>query len=315
MTGSSRLSWWAAPAHLRTAVEARLGGRVISAATQRGGFSPGVAARLLLDDGRRAFVKSASAELNPDTPRLHRAEARVAAALPEAAPVPRFLGSLDHNGWITLLFEDVDGRHPRQPWRSGELARVLDALTELAGAMTPAPLALPTAADRFAGDFRGWRTLAAEPGPRGLDQWTRDRLADLARREADWPAASSGATLAHADLRADNMLLTPDRVVIVDWPWACTAAPWFDLVLLLSGIAVEDGPPPQELFAAHPLAADAAPEAVDAVLTAITGYLVWRSRQPSPPGLPTLRAFQREMGERALTWLRHRLDGGHPIRA
>ncbi|HET7517515.1 MAG TPA: aminoglycoside phosphotransferase family protein, partial [Actinomycetes bacterium] len=52
-----RLDWADAPAWLRGEVEARLGGRVAEAVTQPAGFSPGIAARLRLDDGRRAFVK------------------------------------------------------------------------------------------------------------------------------------------------------------------------------------------------------------------------------------------------------------------
>jgi hypothetical protein len=48
-----------------------------------------------------------------------------------------------------------------------------------------------------------------------------DRLAEL---EARWSQAAAGATLLHGDLRADNLLLTPSRVVLVDWPHACVGA-------------------------------------------------------------------------------------------
>ncbi|HET9559643.1 MAG TPA: aminoglycoside phosphotransferase family protein, partial [Actinomycetota bacterium] len=53
-----RVDWADAPAWLRDEVEGRLGGRVAEAVTQPAGFSPGIAARLRLDDGRRAFVKA-----------------------------------------------------------------------------------------------------------------------------------------------------------------------------------------------------------------------------------------------------------------
>ena len=55
-------------------------------------------------------------------------------------------------------------------------------------------------------------------------------------RRPNWEAAAEGPTLVHADLRADNDLLTGDRVVVVDWPWACLAAPWFDLVAMLPSV-------------------------------------------------------------------------------
>jgi hypothetical protein len=38
---------------------------------------------------------------------------------------------------------------------------------------------------------------------------------------------------------------------------------------------------------------------------------VERGRMPDPPGLPTVRAFQRAQGEVALGWLRTRL--GDPV--
>jgi hypothetical protein len=119
-----RLPWTDIPAQLRAEVERQLGAPVVEAVTQPGGFSPGVAARLLLADGRRAFVKAVG-DLNPDSPRIHRAEARIAAALPASAPAPRLLGFLDADGWVVLIVADIDGRMPAQPWQRAELDRVL----------------------------------------------------------------------------------------------------------------------------------------------------------------------------------------------
>ena len=38
-----------------------------------------------------------------------------------------------------LVFEDIEGAPPVLPWEAAELARVLDAVAELAVALTPAP--------------------------------------------------------------------------------------------------------------------------------------------------------------------------------
>jgi hypothetical protein len=56
--GGVRLPWADVPAWLRRKAERQLGGRVLEAVTQPGGFSPGAAARLRLADGRRVFVKA-----------------------------------------------------------------------------------------------------------------------------------------------------------------------------------------------------------------------------------------------------------------
>jgi len=307
----TRLPWSAVPAPLRAEVERLLGGRVIRAVTQPGGFSPGVAARLLLTDGRRAFVKAVG-DVNPDSPDIHRAEARIAAALPVSAPAARLIASLDTDGWVILIFEDVDGRLPVQPWQQAELSRVLDAMADLAVTLTPAPIDAPPAAARFRHLGRGWQQLAAASSAgdgelADLDPWARTRMRDLASLETGWAAAVEGSTLAHGDLRADNILLARDMVVFVDWPWACIAQPWFDLVTMLPSVALNGGPPPESVLAAHPVARDADPGGVTAVVAALAGMFTYLGRQPDPPGLPTVRAFQRAHGEVALAWLKARI--------
>src|SRR5882672_4569754 len=77
-----RIAWSDLPAEVRAAVAAMVGGEVVEAVTQTGGFSPGVAARLRLSNGGRVFVKAVSAAQNPESPGLYRNEARIAAALP-----------------------------------------------------------------------------------------------------------------------------------------------------------------------------------------------------------------------------------------
>jgi aminoglycoside phosphotransferase (APT) family kinase protein len=319
-----RAAWESVPAGLRAAVEAELGAPVAEARTQHGGFSPGVAARLRLTDGRRAFVKAVSAAVNPDSPGFHRAEAAVSALLPASVPAPRLLAAVDRDGWVLLAFEDIEGTTPALPWDPADLDRVLAAVADLARLLTPTPVDVAPAAEALGDAFRGWRQLAADAAAgrddlAGLDPWARRHLADLAALEERWPQAAAGQTLAHGDLRADNMLLTAaadasdatvdatgGRVVFVDWPSACVAAPWFDLVLLLPSVRMQGGPPAAGLFDAHPVAVGADPAAVTAVLAAFAGMLVFRSRQPAPPALPTLRPFQAAQGRAALEWLRTR---------
>ncbi|MPY61906.1 aminoglycoside phosphotransferase family protein [Streptomyces spongiae] len=311
-----RTPWEALPTTVRAAVADMLGAPVARAVTQTGGFSPGVAARVTTAGGRRAFVKAVSAEVNPVSPGMHREEARNAAALPPDVPAPRFLGSYDDGTWVALVFEDVAGRQPTVPWRESELALVLDAVGKLSRTLTPAPFDAPTVVESLAEAFRGWQQVIDEgdEGDEGgdgavLDPWTVSHLPHLAELAASWTGLADGDTLAHCDLRADNILLTEDgRVVFVDWPHARRgAAPWFDLLLMLPSVRAQGGPDPEEVFAAHPLGRDAESDAVTATLAGFAGFMIRNCRQPPPPGLPTLRAFQRAQGEAALEWLRKRL--------
>jgi aminoglycoside phosphotransferase len=307
-----RTPWEALPPTVRDGVADVLGGTpVVHAVTQPGGFSPGTAARIRTADGRRAFVKAVSADTNPHSPTLHRTEARRTAALPHTVPAPRLLGTYDDGTWVALVLEEIPGRQPHVPWRKRELERVLDAVAELSRTLTPSPVAAPPVAEALAEDFTGWQRLRAQETHqlRGrLDAWALAQLSRLADLTADWGAAASGDTLAHADLRADNILLTADdRVVFVDWPHAVRAAPWFDLLVMLPCVRAQGGPDPEEVFTAHPVGRQADPDAVTVALAALAGYFVAHALQPPPPGLPTLRAFQRAQGETALAWLRRRL--------
>jgi hypothetical protein len=147
--------WAEMPAPVRFAIENRLGSRVVSARSQAGGFSPGVAARLQLADAARVFVKAVCGSPNPESPDIHRREARIAAALPAHVPAPALRWSWDDGDWVVLAFDDVDGRAPELPWRTQELERVLAALHALATGLTPSPISLEPATESLARLFGG----------------------------------------------------------------------------------------------------------------------------------------------------------------
>ncbi len=310
-SGGTRLAWSQLPGSLRTTIEDRLGAAVSQADSQQGGFSPGLAARLTLADGRRVFLKAVSAAQNPDAPQFYRREAGIAARLPESVPAPKLLWSHDDGHWVVLAFEDVEGRTPTMPWQPDEQQRVLAALAGMAAGLTPCPVDVPEIGAELADNLSGWRKLAAGPAEQltEVDPWARERLGELAELESRWAPAATGDSLLHGDVRADNILLTDERVVFVDWPSALRGAPWFDLLILLPSMTMQGGGDPQRIVTTHPLTRDVDPDPLNAVLAAVTGYFVHSSAQPPPPGLPRVRMFQRAQGEAALSLLRQRLSG------
>jgi Ser/Thr protein kinase RdoA (MazF antagonist) len=306
--GGSRLRWEELPAGVRAAVETAAGAPVVAARSQPGGFSPGLASVLQLVDGRAVFVKAVNAARNPDSPGMHRREAEVLAALPPEVPAPRLLWSYDDGDWVVLMTEAVAGVPPAQPWRPPELAAFVALAAGLTELLTPAPIPAPTFQERYREAFTGWRSFAAEPFlAAGLDRWARRQLDRLAEIEQGWAEAAAGTTLLHADLRADNVLLTSGGGVVVDWPHACIGAAWIDLLAALPSIAMHGGGDPEQLWRGYPPARAADPAAVTAVLTALVGFFLRLSMRPPPPNLPRLREFQRAQGEAGLAWLRQRL--------
>jgi aminoglycoside phosphotransferase (APT) family kinase protein len=300
-----RISWADLPGHIRERVEQLIGGgAVVAAESQTGGFSPGTADRVLTESGGRAFVKAVSASLNADSARMARREIRISKVIPAHAPVPRLLGEYDDGEWVVLILEDVAGAHPRTPWVEAEIDAASAALAGLAQALTPAPdFDLPRVTDYLADDFACWDKIAAAP-PADLDPWLAAHLDALRAASAHgFAALAAGETLAHCDIRADNLIVRSDsgRILIVDWPWGAIGPAWLDRVLLAINVIVHGGDPARLLTGVDP--ADAT-----GVVAGFTGYFHHRSRMPPPPGLPTVRAFQRFQGDALVPWLRTRLE-------
>ena len=305
-----RLDWTDMPRHVRSEVERWLGDPVVAAATQPTGFTPGVAARLTADDGRRVFVKAAGPDPNADTPKMHRREASIVTSLPGAAPAPRLLWSYDEGegGWVVLAFEDVDGSHPTQPWRIDELDQVVSAMEKLSMLLTPSPLPasmVGTARDEF---VRGWRQLHEELPSRldHVDEWSRRHIETLEAIEDTLGGALEGDTLLNNDIRADNILLTPERTWFVDWPHASVGPLWLDVVAFAPSVTMQGGPPPEEVISRHSACSTADSEAITAAVVALAGYFTHQAVQPPPPGLPTVRAFQDAQGVVAREWIAQR---------
>ena len=309
----TRVDWRQVPAGVRESIEQFLGRSVRTASSQAGGYSPALASRLTLDDGTGIFVKAIAPDEVSGAPGgqgIYRREAQVAGALPNTVPAPRFVTSLEAHGWVVLIFEEIIGTPPFLPWRRVELTRVLDAMTTLASTLTPSPISAPPAS--FPGGANGWASICLDPSALdelpGLDGWARANVERLSDAASTAMSAHEGATLVHTDIRADNILLTSNGVVFVDWPHAKIGAPWVDLVYFLPSVAMQGGGGPQELFWDHPTAHGADQGAVCSVLASLTGFFIYGATQVPPPGLPTLRRFQLAQGVAALAWLREMMD-------
>lgn len=309
---AARPRWADLPPQVRESVGRRLGGAAVAAQSAGGGFTPGFAALVHGPSGPE-FVKAVDAAAHPYIAGCYRREAAINRALPPGVPAPRLRWTEESAGWVVLGFDPVpDGRMPADPWRPEELTATLDACAALAEALarpTPELLALdlkPLQPAPGEPDFDAWRTLAGGgPGAGLLPGWLpRELIGPLAALESGWAGAAAGDAVVHEDLRRDNIVLDgAGRAWICDWNWPRLGASWFDLALLLA-TARADGHDADRLFAAHPAARGAAPEQLDAVLAALTGYFFTEGARPGPPsGSPVLRRHQTWSGEVTLRWL------------
>ena len=308
---SPRISWTDLPVHVQAGIEQILGAPVVEATGQQGGFSPGTADRVRTAGGRRAFVKAVSRQLNEHSPAIHRKEAAISAALPDTVPAPSLIGTFDDGDWVALVLSDVDGRHPHVPWHIGEVSLVLDALLKIAQTPVPPELKdLSRLEDGLTDAFQGWTRIRSAP-PENCDPWVLGNLDILEQLAESGLKDLAGESLVHTDIRADNVMITADNgAVLVDWPWASIGSSWMDALTLLVNVRLFD--PSSDVDAilqSHDAFASSTADSVNGVLSGLAAYFTDAARQPPPPGLPTVRAFQRQQGEAVIRWLRERLAG------
>jgi len=240
-----------------------------------------------LDDGRRVFVKLALDEVAAG---WLRSEARVYDAL-STSFVPALVAWHDANDDTFLVLEDLTDAHWPPPWSSAQITLVLDTLDAVHA--KPPPSGLPLL-DDMREHLDGWPTVAADPEPllaTGLCsvEWLQGALPALAEASAD--ATLTGDALLHLDVRSDNLCFRGDRVVLVDWNFACVGNPLIDAVAWLPSLRLEGGPEPWEIV----------PDS-EGLAPLIAGFFAARVGLPPPATAPKVREIQCRQLEVALPW-------------
>jgi Ser/Thr protein kinase RdoA (MazF antagonist) len=180
------------------------------------------------------------------------------------------------------------------------VAGALDDASDQAGARHLAPGRRRTRANVLA-QSRGARS--------SLSGWTRvERESELFLRvglcsaawlgrsihalmEAEACTVLAGEDLVHGDVRSDNLCFVGDRVVLVDWNWACRGNGIIDIAGWLPSLHLEGGPPPDTIQPAQPHLA-----------AVISGYFAARAGLPVEQASPEIRALQRAQLQVAMAW-------------
>lgn len=310
-----RAPWIAVPARVRTWVDETLGSPVIEHVDVVGGMSPGCATRLTCADGTRAFVKAVGVELNPETPAMFRREARVLALIGSDPLWARLEAAYDDGGWVALLLEDVEGRHPDLA-DDDEMALLLGATDRLAAVLAdrvPEPPATPAADEGGLHDFADvverWAGALDRAAERPLDllpDWVCADAGDWAARVRSLADTGPGR-LVHWDIRNDNLLLRPSgELVFLDWGAALVGPDWLDP--LLARLERMELSWFDASLATSPPLARVGDDAVTAWLVGFSAFLAWRAETAQDVNLPTLGEFRRREARRALGAAARRLS-------
>lgn len=308
-----RLTYERVPDRVRAWVEEQLGAAVTDTFEQVGGMSPGCATRLRCADGTRAFVKAVGPELNPVTPGLFRHEIRVLEHLGHDPLWAGLLASYDEaDGWVALLLEDVEGRHPDLD-DEADAERVVTATGALTDRLIGAGrgLDIGTVRQSLSRFEEMWPHLDALP-PAVLPAWVHGFADDMRASMQDLLERSEGDSLANDDIRNDNLLVRPDgSVVFVDWGMSRIGASWLDPLVLRLEWA--ERPVFDRLVEASRHLARLG-EHRDRLVTTFLYlwgcWLAYRSTIALDVGLPTINAFRLQESVRFLAGARRRLDLG-----
>jgi aminoglycoside phosphotransferase (APT) family kinase protein len=146
----------------------------------------------------------------------HQAEAQALAALDGHGVAPKLIDVVDIDGRVGLVLERLNGSDmlallQGKPWRVRGLARAL-AEAHLAVHSVPAAPGLP--------DLH--QVLATRIGDAGLTPQLRGFVLRLLDR------LPSDDRLCHGDYHPGNVLVTADRIAVIDWAGAASGVPEAD---------------------------------------------------------------------------------------
>ena len=276
---------------LTSRIEKLIGEKVESYRRVEGGYTP--ALRLLCKTAEASFFVKIGA--TPLTNKNLGHEIRLYNCL-SGDFMPRLVASENHESESILIIEDLSRQHWPPPWDERRIDLTLAQIDALHN--TPAPVG--TYARVHDAQDANWQAVAADPGPflaLGMADatWLEATLPLLLQHEASCPTA--GESLTHWDLRSDNICITAERAIFVDWNGACLSNPRLDLGFWLPSLAYEGGPEPEKIL----------PEAPE-VAAWVSGFFAARAGLPEISDAPRVRMVQRRQLETALPWAVRALD-------
>ncbi|HEV2706787.1 MAG TPA: phosphotransferase [Pyrinomonadaceae bacterium] len=276
---------------LAARIERLIGARIESYRRIEGGYTP--ALRLLCRTTEASFF--AKIGTTPGTTKSLNREIHIYNSL-SGDFMPRLLASEAHESEPILIIEDLSRQYWPPPWDERQIDLTLAQIDALHNTRAP----LETYAQVHDMSDATWRAVAADPEPflaLGMAdaRWLEEALPVLIQYEESCPTA--GDSLTHWDLRSDNICITAERALFIDWNSACLSNPRLDLGFWLPSLAYESGLEPEKIL----------PDAPE-VAARVSGYFASRAGLPEISDAPRVRTVQRRQLETALPWAVRALD-------
>ncbi|HTJ61591.1 MAG TPA: phosphotransferase [Candidatus Saccharimonadales bacterium] len=307
--------WSAVPRAIKDEVAALLGSPVARAERVYGGYAPSATFRVLLRDGRRAFLKG-TYPLTKDSGvkwDLENEERIYQECAPFMRPwAPEYFGGAKADGWHVIVLEDV-GPQTMPPWTRAKAAACARSYAAFHAHTYGKPL--PRWLSRIehhdfapfwarlgaTGELRGTASLAKRRADEA-EEWLDVALPVFREKAALLMTLRPPFAFMHFDTRSDNIRLQGKLLRLFDWNFACAGPIEFDVAAFAQSIVMEGGPEPERIVAEYDLVLPLRPAALDASIAGIAGYLADRAWRPPVPGLPRIRSVQRRQLKATLAW-------------
>ena len=321
----SKPPWSAVPRAIKDDVAKLLGSPVARAERVYGGYAPSATFRMLLANGRRAFLKGVY-PLTKDSGvkwDLENEERIYQECAPFMRPwAPQYLGGARAEGWHVMVLEDV-GPQTMPPWtvaKAKACARSYAAFhAHTYGKPLPRWLSriehhdFAPFWDRLAssGELRGTASLARRRADEA-EEWLDVALPVLRAKSALLLKLRPPFAFMHFDTRSDNIRLQDKLMRMFDWNFACAGPIEFDVAAFAQTVTMEGGPEPERVVAEYDLVLPLRTMALDASIAGIAGYFADRAWRPPTKGLPRIRSVQRRQLKATLSWAARHFDLPEP---
>jgi hypothetical protein len=234
--------------NLKCRIENLIGKKIIDWYIPQGGFSQAFRFVVKFSQDFSVFVKVGTDE---KTAIALRKEVEIYSYL-NGHLSPRLLAWEEDVEAPLIITEDLSHAEWQPQWSSEKVQLVLNSLKNIS-AIDP-PLNLPNLED-IRKKFVGWRIVAENPDyflSLGLcsAKWLGKELLKLI--EAEDNLNLGGSKLVHFDVRSDNMCLLDNKLILIDWDWACLGNPIIDIATWLPGLHYQGGPEPSDILPNQP---------------------------------------------------------------
>lgn len=272
-------------------IEKLIGAKIESYRRIEGGYTP--ALRLLCKTANAGFFVKIGA--TPLTSKFLNREIYIYNHL-GGDFMPRLIAWENHQSEPILIIEDLSMHHWSPPWNQWQI----DLTLEQINALHNTTAILENYAQIHGTDKMNWQTVAADPKQflsLGIAdaKWLESALPTLIEFEEN--CSTAGKSLTHWDLRSDNICITSEKAIFVDWNLACLSNPKLDLGFWLPSLAYESGLKPEKILPNAP-----------AVAAWVSGFFAARAGLPEISDAPRVRTVQRQQLATALPWVVRALD-------